>query len=97
MTITTTTTTNKPAVLGIHVAGVAVMVACFVLGLYVSAKLHTEIGAIIIGAGFFVYGKLGFKPAAPILDRILASLAEHEPERVARLASKRPAANPSDQ
>jgi hypothetical protein len=87
-------TPNKN-VLTIHIIGAGVGAACFALGLYISAKVHAEIGGAIIGAGFFLYGKLGFKPAGPILDRILERLAEREPERVARLTSKPPPAAPA--
>lgn len=78
--------------LGVHLIGIGVMVGCFALGLWVALRMHAEVGGMIIAAGAWLYGKMGFKPVGPILDRIVAKLAEVDPVRVARLTTRPPAA-----
>lgn len=77
--------------LGLHAACVMVIVICFVLSQTV-LKATPELGVAAVGAGFFLWGKLGFKPAERVLTMLIARL---EPAEVMRLTSQLPPANPS--
>jgi len=78
---------TKPATLLIHAGCVVTIAACIT----VSATLlqpYPIAALTVTGAGFWLWGTLGFKPAAPILDAIVQKLA---PADVVRLISQRPA------
>lgn len=81
--------TDKNASFAIHVACVALIAACFVLSYTVLKPYPQASGALVILA-WWLWGKLGFKPADPVLARILQGL---DPSTVARLSTKPPAAH----
>lgn len=76
-------------VLAIHVLGAIAIAGCVWLAVG-PARNSPELVAVVTGVALWLYGKLGFKPAGPILDRIVAKLAEAEPDRVARLTTRPP-------
>lgn len=86
---------DNAKLLALHAACVALILACLVL----SVTLFKGVpGApqLLVGLAAFLWGALGFKPAPPVLARLLSQMA---PEEVARLTSRppgpRPAAEPT--
>lgn len=81
--------TEKNQTLLVH--AVCIMVICCCVGLSLLPQLAATplVGHMLIGAATLLYGKLCFKPASPVLNRIIAKL---EPERVEMIMSTRPPA-----
>lgn len=79
---------SKTLTLAVHGGCVLVIVLCFLVG--ETALAHEPVLARVVeGLGVWLYGKLGFKPAAPVLERIMQKL---DPERVELIMSQRPPA-----
>lgn len=76
----------------IHVGCIALIALCVWLSTLISgdSELALESRALLIGSAVFLWGKLGFKPANPVLDRIIERLVQREPQRVQRLTSNPP-------
>lgn len=76
----------------VHAGCIALIALCTWLALQIHGTGETELTlrAALIGSALFLYGKLGFKPASPVLDRIVERLAQKEPERVQRLTQSPP-------
>jgi len=83
---------TKPATLLIHAGCVVIIAACFALAA-TALKEHPIAALAVVGVGFWLWGKLGFKPATPILDSIIQKLA---PADVVKLISQRPAPMPTE-
>jgi hypothetical protein len=83
---------EKLSELLVHMACVVIIGGCFALAEL--TPLHTVlIGGMAVFsrslevAGFFLWGKLGFKPAEAIMTKLLLQM---EPEKVERIMSQRP-------
>lgn len=64
--------TDQGKLLIVHAACVAIIVAAFVIAAaLLKAGFHPVIGWLVVGVGFWFWGKLGFKPAEVALSRIL--------------------------
>lgn len=74
---------NTPLTI-VHVAGVALIVACVVLSYTLLAQEPTA-QQILIAAATFLYGKMGFAPSKPIVQRIVQQLPQAEVERIQSL------------
>ena len=76
----------------VHVGCVALLALCVWLSTLIKgdSEYALEARALLIGAAAMLWGKLGFRPANPVLDRILTKLVQREPERVARLTNNPP-------
>jgi Flp pilus assembly protein TadB len=72
----------------IHIACCVLLILVVVLR-YTLLKPWPELGGALISAVLFVWGQAGFKPSAPVLARVIATL---EPNKLDRLLSLRPAA-----
>jgi hypothetical protein len=70
----------------LHVACVGVICACVALAFTV-LKDHEVLQEILIGAAFLLWGKLGFTPAKPVLERIVQNMP---PAEVVRIQSMKP-------
>ncbi|HEY2736225.1 MAG TPA: hypothetical protein VGI70_19640 [Polyangiales bacterium] len=77
----------KQAEILVHVACVAVIAMCVTLACTVLAPYPWAWRAMV-GCAIFLYGKLGFAPADPVLARILQNL---DPAKVASLSQRPPA------
>ena len=82
--------TDKNATMLIHIAGACVVAACLVLAFTV-LRPYPEASLLMFGLATGLYGKFGFKPADPVLARILQRLG---PVEVAMLSSRPPALAP---
>lgn len=83
---------EKLQTLLVHMGCVVIIGGCFALAEL--TPLHTVLisGVAVFAralevAGFFLWGKLGFKPAEVIMNKLLLQM---EPERVERIMSQRP-------
>jgi hypothetical protein len=86
------TEAQKMQLLVLHTGCVLVICLCFALAelspLHDVVMFSTPLlSRALEVAGFFLWGKLGFKPADPVLDKIIASM---EPARVEQIMSQRP-------
>jgi len=79
--------TDKNASLAIHAGCVALIAACFALS-YTVLKPYPQASSALVILAWWLWGKLGFKPADPVLARILQGL---DPSTVARLSNRPPA------
>lgn len=86
--------TEKHKTLLVHAGCIALIALCVWLSTLIKGTddLALELRAALVGSALFLWGKLGFKPASPVLDRIVQRLVEREPVRMARLTSKPPPA-----
>lgn len=84
--------TEQRQTLLVHAGCIALLALCVWLSTLIKGTddLSLELRAALVGSALFLWGKLGFKPANPVLDRIVRKLVEREPVRVARLTSKPP-------
>jgi hypothetical protein len=75
----------------VHVGCVIAIAACFGIALIVMGHApfpaQAQIAQTLVGAGFFLWGKLGFTPSRAVLEKILAAMP---PEEVARITQKPP-------
>jgi len=75
----------------IHVGCVIGIVASFALAILVmdhaAFPAQAQIAQALVGAGFFLWGKLGFTPSRAVLEKILQGMPAEE---VARLSQKPP-------
>lgn len=78
---------EKTSTLAVHAACVALIAACFALA-YTVLKPYPEAAGALVIAAWWLWGKLGFKPANPVLARILQGLG---PDAVAKLSTRPPA------
>lgn len=92
----TPATEPQTFVIAVHAVGLIAVALSLWLALVGPLKGYPEAAGLLLVGVSGLYGKLGYKPAGPILDRIVAKLAEREPLRVARLTSKPPPARVSD-
>lgn len=88
--------TDQLKTLAVHAGCVLAICVCFALGELSPLRAALVAGVPVFSlaleaAGFWLWGKLGFKPAAIILDRILQRM---EPARVEQIMSQRPPAPP---
>jgi hypothetical protein len=76
----------------IHIGGILVIALAVWVSLQIKGTDEAAVGlrVMLIGGAFGLYGKLGFKPASPVLNAIIEKLAQREPERVARLTNQPP-------
>lgn len=81
-----TANTNAKA-LALHAACVLEIVGCFVLAGTVLRE-QPLLGALVVGAGAWLWGKLGFKPAQAILERIVYRQLGVELDDVKRLVGE---------
>jgi hypothetical protein len=72
-----------------HIVGVAVTAAVFWLSVTV-LKPYPDLSHALIGAVALAYGKLGFAPAAAVIEQILKRLTPEQVGRVLARASSRP-------
>jgi len=79
---------EKMQLLFAHIACVALIVACFWLSQTV-LKDQPHLGQIVIGAGLFLWGKVGFRPSEAVVDLILEHLS---PKQVRKVKSIHPPA-----
>jgi hypothetical protein len=78
-------TDTKP-LLVLHASCFSVIAACFALSATLF-KGQPEVAQILTGGALWLYGKLGFRPAKSVFDRLVASL---EPSEVVQILSCRP-------
>jgi hypothetical protein len=79
---------EKMQMLFAHIACVTLIVACFWLSTTV-LKDQPQLGQVVIGAGLFLWGKIGFRPSDPVVETILESLTPKQVRKVVT-ASHRP-------
>lgn len=70
----------------LHVVCVAVIAGCYALAFTV-LKDNEEAATVLCGAATFLWGKLAFKPANALIEKIVQSM---EPEEVVALKSRTP-------
>jgi hypothetical protein len=75
----------------LHVGCIAVICACFGLAFTV-LKDQPVLQELLVGAGFLLWGKLGFAPAKPVLERIVQNMPVDE---VVRIQSMKPPPPPT--
>jgi hypothetical protein len=85
---------DKTQVVLTHVACIAVSAFVFWL---VTTQLQSEpyLGNMLIGAVLWMYGKIGFAPAAAVMERLLERLTPEQVGRVLARASSRPPPMPT--
>jgi len=66
----TNSDTGRGILLGIHAGCVGLIVGCFVLSATL-LKGQTFYAGCVCGVGFWLWGKLGFKPAQVVLERMI--------------------------
>ena len=76
----------------IHIGGILVIALAVWVSTLIKGTDDAAVGlrVMLIGGAAGLYGKLGFKPAGPVLNAIIEKLAAREPERVARLTNQPP-------
>lgn len=79
---------DKNATTLIHIAGALAIAACLWLA-YTVLRPYPEASIMLVGVATFLYGVLGFKPADPVLARILQRL---NPAIVAAMSTRPPPA-----
>lgn len=78
--------TSEGKLLALHLSCVLTIVGCFTLSESVF-RASPMIAQALVGAGFFLWGKLGFKPARSVFERLIQAL---EPAEVEQIMSTRP-------
>lgn len=83
--------TDATKTLIVHAACVAVIAACFWIA---GTALHGQpmLAGLVIGVGAWLWGKLGFKPAQVIFERIVAKQLGVPFDDVRALTTRPPAA-----
>lgn len=76
-----------------HIACAALILACFWLSTTV-LKDQPQLGHIVVGLGLFLWGKIGFKPAAAVVDSILQTLTPAQVRKVQSIHPPPPPAAP---
>jgi len=78
---------NRTAVLAVHAVCVIVIAGCFVLaGTVLRGQPLAAAG--VVGVGAWLWGKLGFKPAQVVLDRVLVKQLGVTLDEVQRITSR---------
>jgi len=80
--------TEHSKVLALHITCVVVIATCFALSATVF-KDTPAVAQILTGAALWLYGKLGFKPAKSVFERLVQTL---DPSEVVQIMSSRPPA-----
>jgi hypothetical protein len=75
----------------IHIVCVALIVACYTLA-FTLLKDNDEASTVLCGAATFLWGKLGFKPAKALLEKIIQSM---DAEEVVAIKSMVPPQSPA--
>lgn len=76
----------------IHAGCILLIALCAWLATLIHGTDETALAlrAALVGSACGLWGKLGFKPANPVLNKILEKLAQREPERVLQALTNRP-------
>jgi uncharacterized membrane protein YjjB (DUF3815 family) len=82
---------DKNQTLLVHALCVLVIAVCFLLAFLTPLRSQPAIGATLVGAAGWLWGKLTGKPVDPILNTIIANM---EPKRVEQIMSQHPPAAP---
>lgn len=82
--------TEKNQTLLVHAACLLAIAFAITLSLLPAIQSQPLVAQLLVGAAAWLYGKLTGKPAAPVLNKIIAQL---EPERVEQIMSQRPPAD----
>jgi len=79
----------KQSISYVHIACIAVIVICYALA-FTLLKGNAEAQATLVGAAAFLYGKLAFIPASPVVEKIVQSMPQDEVVRIQSMAPPAP-------
>lgn len=97
--MTDDTDNTKPTTmqtLAVHAVCVLIIAACTAIAASPWLQGQTALQWLIIGAALWLWGKLGFKPAEAILDRILVDKIGVTLQTAKQLTQRPPAPAPTD-